>query len=1034
MLEEDYLKGYQPSAFSSQQSSPNLQPLTSNYNFSDPRLKELNQYSTQLIRETMIPKLTREINSSRRYAPLRQVYYSLILAQHFKKKFINKSGPYSSLMDSRDLTNLTSPEPWDKRTYFKEYQKSFQEGEYNLKASQSTTYGQVIRRYMSGGVELGNGGSSSLIISAKDNRIINHPGILKVSSAILPGDLKALGRPTSSPAVEYVSKSKDLQISDNPKIKRIWGEMVEENLKLYKFAQELTKLTGDYNFINKFPDEDLNNLRVFYNSLNEKDQVYNLGFITFNSGIGKRSGSQLAARFKFNLMFLASMVNAKIEPADIFNKERNNTLLDDKDMEKIASGRKLKEGEELHYLWRHFKAMSDIVWKGVNKNKVDKFFRRFEDLLDIFQQERQSYDEIARVRHAGEKPYMAILKQYQSQIPELINSDSPRQWIERQELVGPITPEGKIGNIGDFPNPRLPGESMGKVRKFRLPDGREVYAKRVNPLRARYPEEEIMISLEVDKSLKKISPYFGVQEFIGIVYDHGAFYLLSLAITGERYSPDKEEANDPYQFKAEVEKILVPLGLGDIEHLFIYKDGNIHCVFLDFETFPYHSAKEENKATEALKSSLSLGSDREVGVRNIVSSATDGDSGELIFKGFEGESKAEILTKVIGSLQKTAKEIEKAGKEMEGVENEQVNIFERYKAFKEEIETNPKLIKEKIEKFGELLDKFSAEVRNIVKNNNNNEEKVFFSEVYVSVFYDLIDKINKARWYPHYIEYGAKVDNFIRVMDAYIKLLSDIQSPEKIEEKYAERMAHRLAESVGEPKLTYRLLKEYNKLPQEEKSSAIPGQIKEAEIEEILKNFPLNNPDWLGGKLKNRIAEDYGRLSVLEPIIADQYGQSNDFLRLPDETMDNLKAQFKEKANEYFYLPIITKHWIKVLTYQYWVNSYNYKVIIAKKSALEKSLNYTYRDIVEGNDDILLLWEFTLRSENNPPTIILEQQGLYKGLRRQGFISEAYPLFVQGLAEKFPGWQVEGEFENPERHENPPALVLLRTIFLIHNH
>ena len=77
MLEEDYLKNSPPS-------QPNYQPLTSNYNFSDPRLKELNQYSTQLIKELIIPKLTREINSSKRYAPLRQVYYSLILAQHFK--------------------------------------------------------------------------------------------------------------------------------------------------------------------------------------------------------------------------------------------------------------------------------------------------------------------------------------------------------------------------------------------------------------------------------------------------------------------------------------------------------------------------------------------------------------------------------------------------------------------------------------------------------------------------------------------------------------------------------------------------------------------------------------------------------------------------------------------------------------------------------------------------------------------------------------------------------------------------------------
>ncbi|MDO8748222.1 MAG: hypothetical protein Q7J72_03780 [Candidatus Omnitrophota bacterium] len=157
MLEEDYLKSSQLSAVGYQQ-----------YEFKDQRLKELNQYSTQLIKELIIPKLTREINSSKRYASLRQVYYSLIFAQHFKKKFSQSTGenPYVKLIDSRNLTNLTSKEPWDKRTYFNDYQKSFQQGEYNLKATISTAYGQAIRSYMSGGVML-DMASSVLIIPTK---------------------------------------------------------------------------------------------------------------------------------------------------------------------------------------------------------------------------------------------------------------------------------------------------------------------------------------------------------------------------------------------------------------------------------------------------------------------------------------------------------------------------------------------------------------------------------------------------------------------------------------------------------------------------------------------------------------------------------------------------------------------------------------------------------------------------------------------------------------------------------------------------
>jgi len=71
MLEEDYLNN---------QKTEKPKDQKTNYNFSDPRLKDLNEYSTQLLREKIIPRLTKEVNSSKRYAKLRQLYYSLILS------------------------------------------------------------------------------------------------------------------------------------------------------------------------------------------------------------------------------------------------------------------------------------------------------------------------------------------------------------------------------------------------------------------------------------------------------------------------------------------------------------------------------------------------------------------------------------------------------------------------------------------------------------------------------------------------------------------------------------------------------------------------------------------------------------------------------------------------------------------------------------------------------------------------------------------------------------------------------------------
>ena len=137
MLEQDYLKD------------------SATYNFDDPRLKTLNEYSSQLIRDLIIPKLSKEVNISPRYAPLRQVYYSLILAQWFKARFYGKSGVYSWLIDRRTLQGLTSKISWSKTTYFNAYQKSFKNGEYNIQQQVYTPYGQTIRSYFSGGLSLG---------------------------------------------------------------------------------------------------------------------------------------------------------------------------------------------------------------------------------------------------------------------------------------------------------------------------------------------------------------------------------------------------------------------------------------------------------------------------------------------------------------------------------------------------------------------------------------------------------------------------------------------------------------------------------------------------------------------------------------------------------------------------------------------------------------------------------------------------------------------------------------------------------------
>ncbi|HLD40913.1 MAG TPA: hypothetical protein VJA84_01915 [Candidatus Omnitrophota bacterium] len=111
------------------------------------------------------------MNRAKRYAALRQVYYSLILARWFKDNYrdgsfkenltLKEPSLHLKLIDSHDLTNLTSKESWDKITYFSQYKDSFNKGEYNLSETVRTPTGQVIRRYVSGGMEF----TSSAIVT-----------------------------------------------------------------------------------------------------------------------------------------------------------------------------------------------------------------------------------------------------------------------------------------------------------------------------------------------------------------------------------------------------------------------------------------------------------------------------------------------------------------------------------------------------------------------------------------------------------------------------------------------------------------------------------------------------------------------------------------------------------------------------------------------------------------------------------------------------------------------------------------------------
>ncbi|MFA5363294.1 MAG: hypothetical protein WC335_08700, partial [Candidatus Omnitrophota bacterium] len=125
-----------------------------NRTFADKRFQQLTDFSASLIKSMILPQIIKSVNTSEKYAALRQVYYSFILAQWFKNRFKNRKTEYTGIIDARSLHGLRSEKNWDKGYYFRQYQKSFKQGEYNKSETVVFANGSIVNNYFFGGISL----------------------------------------------------------------------------------------------------------------------------------------------------------------------------------------------------------------------------------------------------------------------------------------------------------------------------------------------------------------------------------------------------------------------------------------------------------------------------------------------------------------------------------------------------------------------------------------------------------------------------------------------------------------------------------------------------------------------------------------------------------------------------------------------------------------------------------------------------------------------------------------------------------------
>ncbi len=110
---------------------------------------------SQIVREIVIPELTKEVNENKNFSQLRQIYNSLILATWYKNK-IKDCILEQVYADKKKVAGVNIDDPQETQKIYQRYLQAFKKGVYNyIKEEQDPVTQETIpRKYFSGGVLL----------------------------------------------------------------------------------------------------------------------------------------------------------------------------------------------------------------------------------------------------------------------------------------------------------------------------------------------------------------------------------------------------------------------------------------------------------------------------------------------------------------------------------------------------------------------------------------------------------------------------------------------------------------------------------------------------------------------------------------------------------------------------------------------------------------------------------------------------------------------------------------------------------------
>jgi len=231
MLEEDYLslskhrekRGHVPVGY--------VSPFFHTLALHSASLNDISSIGANIIREIVIPELTKEVNEGKNFSQLRQVYNSLILATWYKKKIkdsiltqvyedkkkIAGVEPLLSLRGSEATEAISKRTTNDVEYIYQRYLQAFKKGVYNyIKEEPNPITQQTIpRKYFSGGINTTHLSDMAMTtVRTMDSAQLGSKGLIKIlvdlASSLNPNGQVKKTTPDKKLSKEILQSSKDM--------------------------------------------------------------------------------------------------------------------------------------------------------------------------------------------------------------------------------------------------------------------------------------------------------------------------------------------------------------------------------------------------------------------------------------------------------------------------------------------------------------------------------------------------------------------------------------------------------------------------------------------------------------------------------------------------------------------------------------------------------------------------------------------------------------------------------------------------------